>query len=1006
MKRTRPSRPSPRQRAPVHGAIRAGAGAPLRPVALEFHRQGVAWLWGEGAAFAVRQGPAYGVSCACSRSRRGDCEHLRTLVRWDEEYRSRHGGLGFGDRFSASPWQELAALVAQGAPMALGETTLAGSETERQVTVRDREGAPLAVWLGDEASAERFRGRCSADPQVAGARGAVLATLSRLTCTEDERVFAARGLPSRRQVLERSLAFRLAYHGFREFGTEGARFAEAVDPATGTYWLSVPGPGGATLLRMAVPAQRVEAVRRFTAPLALPEGRCPTRDAPAEARYRVVPSADHGLQVRLLVAAPAEPASATGEERLLDPERSEIHRFGELVYLPASGEFAPLAEPEALRRRLQGSVTATVARAEVPAFLGQVGQTACLVDGSDHTLRLHRSVAELHLFAHALERDWCWISVRYGAGESTLSLADLRRAREEGRAYLEVEDGWLDCAAAGLDGLEGLVEGEDAPAEGAVRVSRAHLLRITRQSPAALRITGETDSAAALRRLVELSPAAPLPALSGLRSVLRPYQKRGAEWLVFLHENGLGGLLCDDMGLGKTHQVMALMVYLRERAGVDAPFLVVCPATVLSHWANKLRDFAPALPQLLHHGGERDLDQVLAARGVVLTSYGVLRNDLPLLAEVPFALAVFDEAQNIKNKTTLAHGAARSLHATMKLAVTGTPIENSVLDLKALLDLVVPGYLGSDRAFEERYGPADQAPNRGRREELARLVSPFTLRRLKSAVLHELPDKIEDLRTCQLSGDQVRLYREAVAARSGALLEKLGNESGPVPYLHVFALLSTLKQICNHPALLQPRVEGYETLASGKWDLFVELLAESLDSGQKVVVFSHFLGMIEIMERHLRNLGVGYATLTGRSRNRGKLLDRFQEDPQCRVFLASLKAGGAGIDLVAGSVVIHYDRWWNAAAEDQATDRVHRIGQTRGVQVFKLVTEGTLEEKIAALIDRKRALLRDVVAEDDARLLKSFSREDLAALLAPPGGGLELSPGSLAGAEGPVKFTP
>jgi len=873
--------------------------------------------------------------------------------------------------------------------LALGETTLSGSESGQQVTVRDRDGAPLAVWLGDAPSAERFRGRCSAEPQGAGPRGAVLETLSRLTCTEDERAFAARGLPSRRQVLEKSLVFRLAYHGFRELGTDGAQFAEEVDTATGTYWLSVPGPSGAPLLRVAVPAQWVDATRRFTAALAPPGGRCPTRDEPAAARYRVVPCADHGLQVRLLVAATTGPNAATGEEGLLDPELGEVHRFGGLVYLAESREFAPLAEPEPLRRRLRGGVQATVARAEVPAFLGEVGEVGnapCLVDGSDHSLRIHRSVAEMHLFAHALERDWCWISVRYGAGESTVSLADLRRAREEGKAYVAVADGWLDCAAAGLDGLEELVEGEAAPADGAVRVSRARLLRLSRQSPAALCIAGEAGSAAALSRLVELAPAAPLPALAGLRSVLRPYQKRGAEWLVFLHENGLGGLLCDDMGLGKTHQVMALMVYLRERAGVDAPFLVVCPATVLSHWANKLRDFAPTLPQLLHHGGERDLDQVLAARGVVLTSYGVLRNDLPLLAELPFALAVFDEAQNIKNKATLAYGAAHALNAGMKLAVTGTPIENSVLDVKALLDLVVPGYLGSDRAFEKRYGSADQIPERGRREELARLISPFTLRRLKSAVLDELPDKIEDVRTCQLSGEQVRLYREAVAARSGALLEKLGNEGGPVPYLHVFALLSTLKQICDHPALLQPSVEGYENLASGKWELFVELLAESLESGQKVVVFTHFLGMIEIMERHLRRLGVGYATLTGRSRNRGKLLDRFQEDPLCRVFLASLKAGGAGIDLVAGSVVIHYDRWWNAAAEDQATDRVHRIGQTRGVQVFKLVTEGTLEEKIAALIDRKRALLRDVVAEDDGGLLKAFSREDLAALLAPPGG--------------------
>lgn len=966
------------------GAAKAKGHGPEFDVSdLEFHRQGVAWLWGGGAAFAVWRTAAYGTSCSCGRSTNALCPHLRALLRWDEVCREAAGGRGLGDAFRESVWYGLAAVLAQGGPP-LRETGLSEAGEAQPVAVIGKNGAPLAVCSGAGPARARFAQRCSADPKRAGPRGAVFQALACMTLTEDERAFGSSGVLSRRQTLEATLAYRLAYHGYRELGPDGALFAEAVDEDTGTFWLTALAPGGEPAFRLAVAPEQVEALRARAEAYTAPERRLPTAPQAVEPRYRVERAGDHGLRVRLVIPEPTPEGI-----RFLDPLLVEAWRFGGLAYRCGAGDLVPLREPEPMKRRLRGGVVAEIARQDVPAFLQDVGGAPYLLDASDRELRVHRSFDGLGLFAHALERDWCWISVEYGVGRSTVSLPAIRRARAEGTPFLEVGDGWLDCRSPGLEGVEALGQGEVGPGpEGAVRIRRTELLRLARSGTAAVGVAGKPGPAAALRRLVDLTPSASLPELQGLRSVLRPYQRRGAEWLVFLYENGLGGLLCDDMGLGKTHQVMALMVYLRERAGVEAPFLVICPATVLSHWAAKLRDYAPGLPQLLHHGGERDLDEVLAARGVVLTSYAILRNDLPILAEIPFALAVFDEAQNVKNPRTASYAAARALGAGMKLAVTGTPIENSVLDLKALMDLAVPGYLGSDRDFGARFAqPAEGGSGpgaRARREELSRLVSPFTLRRLKVAVLDELPDKIEDLRTCRLSEEQVALYRDAVGSRSGALLEALGRTGEPVPYLHVFALLSTLKQICDHPALLRPSVEGYETLTSGKWDLFAELLSESLESGQKVVVFTHFLGMIEIMQRHLAAQGVAFATLTGKSRNRGKILERFQEDPTCRVFLASLKAGGAGIDLVAGSVVIHYDRWWNAAAEDQATDRVHRIGQTRGVQVFKLVTEGTLEEKIAAIIERKRALLRDVVAEDDPGLLKSFSRDELAEMLAPP----------------------
>ena len=360
----------------------------------------------------------------------------------------------------------------------------------------------------------------------------------------------------------------------------------------------------------------------------------------------------------------------------------------------------------------------------------------------------------------------------------------------------------------------------------------------------------------------------------------------------------------------------------------------------------------------------------------------MLRNDAKKLRRVPWGLAVFDEVQWIKNRETQAHQAAIALGADMKIGLTGTPIENSLHELKNLFDLILPGYLGDDEDYFDRFG-AGTGESMGEEElrSLRRLVAPFVLRRLKETVLDELPEKIEDTRTCTLSDEQRDLYRETISTRGLALADRIRTQNEPLPYIHIFAVLNLLKQICDHPALALGKLGSWEEHESRKWDLFKELLDESLGSGQKVVVFTQYLGMIHIMQQYLKSLGVEYATLTGSTRKRGEVVDRFNEDPDCRVFLGSLRAGGTGIDLVAGSVVIHYDRWWNAAKEDQATDRVYRIGQKRAVQVFKLVTENTLEERIAAMIDRKRQLLGDVVQADHPRLGKIFSPEELLELL-------------------------
>jgi SNF2 family DNA or RNA helicase len=496
-------------------------------------------------------------------------------------------------------------------------------------------------------------------------------------------------------------------------------------------------------------------------------------------------------------------------------------------------------------------------------------------------------------------------------------------------------------------------------------------------------VTGKNgEPSEIVKRIMELKPSRPFIVPHGLKSELRQYQKIGAEWLFYLYENAFGGLLCDDMGLGKTHQIMAFLLGLREQEEIAAPFLVVCPTTVLSHWETKVRAHAPSLKEVIYYGSDRDLESALRDGSLILTSYGVLTRDIEKLKKIPFSVAVFDEIQHIKNPETLSHKAASEIMADMKAGLTGTPIENRLEELKALFDLTVPGYLKSDINFFTRYiAPIQENKDKERQEELAKVISPFILRRLKRTVLDELPDKIEDILNCTLSNHQIKLYKDAVDSRGAGLLESLRKSNEPVPYMHIFALLNLLKQICNHPALAEKAPEKYETYESGKWELFKEILGEAIENGNKVVVYSQYLDMIDIMERYLVKEGIGHVALTGKSRKRGDIVKSFSDDPDCKVFIGSLKAGGVGIDLIAASVVIHYDRWWNAAKEDQATDRVHRIGQKRGVQVFKLVTEGTLEEKISAIISRKKDLMDSVIKEDDPGLLKGFSREELMELI-------------------------
>ena len=469
-----------------------------------------------------------------------------------------------------------------------------------------------------------------------------------------------------------------------------------------------------------------------------------------------------------------------------------------------------------------------------------------------------------------------------------------------------------------------------------------------------------------------------LPNIEGLKSTLRPYQEKGLQWLWFLYLQGLSGLLCDDMGLGKTHQAMALLAAVKNDMAPARPkVIVICPTSVIYHWEELLNQFLPNLRVHVYYGISRSL-KPFQTSDLLLTSYGTYRSEQKALSQINFNVAIFDELQIAKNASSQTHKAMRKLNATIRVGLSGTPIENRLSELKALFDLILPTYFPSDSQFRDHFvNPIEKHSDIEKKKLLAKLIQPFLLRRKKSEVLEDLPEKIEEIAYCDLSDDQKELYSSAVYRERDALLHEIEQADQPMPFLHIFALFSRLKQICDHPALITEDVKQQ----SGKWDLFVELLSEIRDSGQKVVVFSQYLGMLDIIERYLAAENIGFASIRGATRDRKEQLIKFKNDPHCEVFVASLQAAGVGIDLTSASVVIHYDRWWNPARENQATDRVHRIGQKRGVQVFKFVTKNTIEEHIHQIIERKRALTEDLIIYDDQDQIKQLNRNELIEVL-------------------------
>ncbi|MHC1783147.1 MAG: DEAD/DEAH box helicase [Anaerolineaceae bacterium] len=497
-----------------------------------------------------------------------------------------------------------------------------------------------------------------------------------------------------------------------------------------------------------------------------------------------------------------------------------------------------------------------------------------------------------------------------------------------------------------------------------------------------------------LVRLSNPSRIVEMPQPDGIRGVLRPYQRYGFSWLSFFRNCGLGAILADDMGLGKTLQALALLVHEKdERGSLPGPVLLVCPTSVVTNWEHEARRFAPTLKTMVHQGASRRKNgEFLSASqdvDMVLSSYAVVRQDAEFIQKVNWWGVILDEAQNIKNPATKLAQAVRKLNSDFRFALTGTPVENRLTELWSIMQFLNPGFLGKQETFRRDIAlPIERFGDQEAIKKLRGLVSPFILRRVKTdpTVIQDLPEKIEMKEYCTLTEEQATLYQAVVQDVMG----KVQDADGIARKGMVLSLLMQLKQICNHPAQYLKQINenaidpSLLDSRSGKLNRLVEMLEEIVEVGDRALIFTQFAEMGKLLSAHLpQSLGKNVQFLYGATpaKAREQMVNRFQEDEHAPpIFILSLKAGGTGLNLTRANHVFHFDRWWNPAVEDQATDRAFRIGQHRNVQVHKFVTQGTLEERIDEMIESKKGLAESIIGGGE-QWLTELSTEDLRELV-------------------------
>jgi superfamily II DNA or RNA helicase len=503
-------------------------------------------------------------------------------------------------------------------------------------------------------------------------------------------------------------------------------------------------------------------------------------------------------------------------------------------------------------------------------------------------------------------------------------------------------------------------------------------------------LEGDVGLAALAKRLQTIGQPQPVAAPAGLQVQLRPYQLEGLAWLQYLRAQHLGGILADDMGLGKTAQALAHVLLEKQAGRLDRPVLVVLPTSLLFNWQAEARRMAPDLRVLNLHGPDRAaLFAAMPAHDLVLTTYPLLWRDIEALAAQPFHLVILDEAQMVKNAASRSARALRQLQSRHRLCLTGTPLENHLGELWAQFDWLMPGFLGDQRSFAARWRkPIEENGETVRAALLAQRVRPFILRRRKQDVATELPPRTEVIQRVQLQGRQRELYESVRVAADKQVRRVLQRQNFAGAQISILDALLKLRQVCCDPHLVKGSEIGAD-MERAKLEALTDLLVPLVDEGRRVLVFSQFTELLELIANALSALRLPFLSLTGNTSpgQRGKVVQRFQ-DLEVPVLLVSLKAGGVGLNLTAADTVIHMDPWWNPAVEEQATARAHRIGQDQPVFVYKLVVEGSIEERMLELQARKLAL-SDSVLGHDAEGAAKFDEADLQALLAPLGALME-----------------
>ncbi|GJH09103.1 helicase [Caballeronia novacaledonica] len=528
-----------------------------------------------------------------------------------------------------------------------------------------------------------------------------------------------------------------------------------------------------------------------------------------------------------------------------------------------------------------------------------------------------------------------------------------------------------------------LFDRADFHAETPLRISALEAGRLTdADEKVRWQFDGDTSMVGLVQRLRKAAGPRRIDVPRGLQATLRDYQREGVDWMQFLREHELAGVLADDMGLGKTVQTLAHILVEKEAGRLTQPALIVVPTTLVNNWQEEARRFAPGLKVLDLHGPQRhERFASIAEHDLIVTTYPLVWRDHEALSAHDYHLLILDEAQYVKNASSKAAGVIRTLRARHRLCLTGTPLENHLGELWSQFDFLLPGFLGTQKDFAARWRkPIEKYNDPTRRDLLARRIRPFVLRRRKDDVATELPLKTTIVRSVELEGAQRDLYETVRAAMQKKVRDAIEKQGFARSHILMLDALLKLRQVCCDPSLV--KLPGAKkTQESAKLALLLDMLPNLIEEGRRVLVFSQFTGMLAIIATALDAAGLTYVTLTGETADRKTPVQRFQAG-EAPIFLISLKAGGVGLNLTAADTVIHYDPWWNPAAENQATDRAHRIGQDKPVFVYKLVATGSIEEKILSMQERKAALAAGILSED-ARAVEKFSAEDIDALLAP-----------------------